>query len=128
MHLLWLYSSTFFLFVVAAATSHAQLLVNNGATITLKPQAQVIVQGDTENRSGSIQVEDNATIEFSGDVVVKAGGIFLQLNSLATVRRNLEIYFGATCWRYRPGSLVIDGTIINDGDLINDGEIVIGRP
>lgn len=116
------------LLICNAIPAHAQLLVNRGATITIKPGAQMVVNGDTENRSGEIRVEDRATVLFNGFLTIRQGGLYLLLNSLATVRRNLELETGATCWRYAPGSLVVDGTIINDGDLTNEGEIVIGRP
>lgn len=112
----------------SAFASSAQTLTNNGAQIHVREGALLVVNGNTENKSGDIRVYDTALVRFRGDVTVRAGGLYLENNSLAIVSNNLTISQGAVLWRYAPGTLDVEGTIVNYGDLNNEGEINIGRP
>lgn len=113
---------------LASTPSGAQTLVNNGALIHVAEKALVTVNGNTVNIAGDINVRDSATVQFNGSVDIRRGGLHLYANSLAVIAKDLTISLQGACWRYRPGSLIVEGTIANNGELVNEGEIVIGRP
>lgn len=113
---------------VGAADAAAQTLVTNGATIHIHENAQVVVNGNTEIRTGDIRVYNQARVEFRGDVNVVRGGLYMLQDSYARIVRNLVVANDGIVWRYAPGSLDVEGSIFNRGELTNDGEINIGKP
>jgi hypothetical protein len=56
-----------FLFVFMSVWSYGQL-VNNGATLTIKDGAKLVVDNDVDNLTGSIVLEGTGTLEISGDL------------------------------------------------------------
>ncbi len=113
---------------VDAAEVSAQTLLTNGATIHVRENAQVVVNGNTEIRTGDIRVYNQARVEFRGDVNVVRGGLYMLQDSYALIVRNLIVANDGIVWRYAPGSLDVQGSIFNRGELTNDGEINIGKP
>lgn len=105
-----------------------QTLVNKGATITLTGGARMYVGGNTVNEKGLINVLDLARITFNGDVTIIRDGIYFYKDALGTITKDLNIMLDGVCWRYKPGTLNVEGSIHNDGELNNDGEINIGKP
>jgi len=113
---------------IGAVDASAQTLVTNGATIHVRENAQMVVNGNTEIRTGDIRVYNQARVEFRGDVNVVRGGLYMLQDSYARIVRNLVVANDGIVWRYAPGSLDVEGSIFNRGDLTNDGEINIGKP
>lgn len=113
---------------IGAADASAQTLVTNGATIHVRENAQMVVNGNTEIRTGDIRVYNLARVEFRGDVNVVRGGLYMLQDSYARIVRNLVVANDGIVWRYAPGSLDVEGSIFNRGELTNDGEINIGKP
>ncbi|MBN9398932.1 MAG: hypothetical protein J0I17_02030 ['Candidatus Kapabacteria' thiocyanatum] len=116
------------LVVFGTGSVSAQTLVTNGATIHIRENAQVVVNGNTEIRTGDVRVYNQARVEFRGDVNVVRGGLYMLQDSYARVVRNLVVANDGIVWRYAPGSLDVEGSIFNRGELTNDGEINIGKP
>lgn len=113
---------------IGAPDAAAQTLVTNGATIHIRENAQVVVNGNTEIRTGDVRVYNQARVEFRGDVNVVRGGLYMLQDSYARIVRNLVVANDGIVWRYAPGSLDVEGSIFNRGELTNDGEINIGKP
>lgn len=116
------------IFGIGAVDAAAQTLVTNGATIHIRENAQMVVNGNTEIRIGDIRVYNQARVEFRGDVNVVRGGLYMLQDSYARIVRNLIVANDGIVWRYAPGSLDVEGSIFNRGELTNDGEINIGKP
>lgn len=113
---------------IGVVDASAQTLVTNGATIHVRERAQMVVNGNTEIRTGDIRVYNQAQMEFRGDVNVVRGGLYMLQDSYARIVRNLIVANDGIVWRYAPGSLDVEGSIFNRGELTNDGEINIGKP
>lgn len=113
---------------LASVQAQQTVLVNSGETITVTGGGLLYVSGDTRIDAGRINAMNLSTVEFHGSVSVITGGLYLYMDASGLIIGDLEIRQTATCWRYKPGVLTIEGTIRNSGTLNNEGEIVIGKP
>lgn len=56
----------YILFVLLSSSSHAQLMTNDNATITINPGVQLTVKGDIQNQNGTT-INNSGTIDMTGN-------------------------------------------------------------
>ncbi len=112
----------------------AQVMVNNGTTITLTPGAVLHINGTYESRAnGILTAADSAQITVTGSLRVLSGRVVLDGRSRAIVDSNLTIS-GIPCVvaygtleRRGSGSLVVKGSLLNEGSVVCTGAIYVWR-
>jgi formylmethanofuran dehydrogenase subunit C len=112
----------------AVASATAQTLTVNGADVHVREGAQLTINGNVEHRDGELRVYDDARVDINGNARLVRGSWHLLDDAYMIIRGDLVLELDAVCWRYRPGSLDVEGGITSRGELTNEGEISIGRP
>jgi len=108
----------------------AQLVVNNGAVVTVRENAVVKVNGDIlqQGASPALEVHDGATLQVDGNVTIYTGSVQLHAGALMEVTQDMTIASGAVLNRGAPGSLRVYGNLVNQGTVNNNGTVEVGPP
>jgi len=112
----------------------AQVMVNNGTTITLTPHAVLHINGTYVSRAnGILTAADSARITVTGSLHVLSGRVVLDGRSSAIVDSNLTtsgipcvVAYG-TLERRGTGSLVVKGSLVSEGSIVCTGTVHVWR-